>query len=109
MLPLHARAEHRFENQRDRHNISPARVPRACCSSGASVSRLNSATLACEHERRSAPHVREMTAGAPELHGDAAVLNAPRPFHDGEEPCPRHAQVRERVAFRRSLIRQGHG
>jgi len=41
----------------------------ACRSSGASVSRLNSATLACVHERSSAPRVRAITAGAPELHG----------------------------------------
>ena len=40
-----------------------------CFSSGTSPSRLNSATLACVHETRSAPRVREMTAGAPQLHG----------------------------------------
>ena len=29
---------------------------------------MNSATLACVHERSSAPRVRAITAGAPELH-----------------------------------------
>jgi hypothetical protein len=39
MLPLRARADHRFENQCDRHKISPARFPRARCSSGAGMHR----------------------------------------------------------------------
>ncbi len=38
-------------------------------SSAASVRSLSSATLAYVHERRSAPWLRELTAGAPELHG----------------------------------------
>ena len=42
---------------------------RSCSSSRAGVRRQDSATLACVHERRSAPRVRQLTTAAPELHG----------------------------------------
>jgi hypothetical protein len=42
---------------------------RYCFSSRAGVRRQDSATLACVHERRSAPRVRQLTTAAPELHG----------------------------------------
>jgi hypothetical protein len=69
------------------------------CSSGASVERLNSATLARVHESRSAARVREMTAGAAQLHGKQ---NSPRgPFRllveSGCRGCTRRA-MSSRVA-----------
>ena len=58
------------------------RAAGAWSSSGASACRVSSATLACVHESRSVPRVREMTAGAAELHGEQQRKDAePTPVH----------------------------